>query len=64
VILEVDALLGRVWWESWSVQNDELEVCAKLLLAHPREVTVADASVHENETLHRDQRNHDRNAPR
>jgi hypothetical protein len=52
VLFEVDAFFGRVRRESRSVQDDELDVLGKFTLTCPREVTVADTSVNQNETLH------------
>jgi hypothetical protein len=53
VVLEVDALFGRVGRESRSVQDDKLDVLGKFTLTCPGEITVADAPVNQNETLHR-----------
>jgi hypothetical protein len=52
VVFEVDAFFGRVRREPRAVQDHELDVRNKFTLTSPREVTVADTSVHENETLH------------
>ena len=52
MFLKVDVLFDRIRWESRSVQHDELEVGGKFVLGRPRKVTVADAPVNENQTLH------------
>ena len=63
MFLEVDVFFDRIRGEARSVQHDEFEVGGKFVLGRPRKVTVADAPVNENQTLHLAQRNARRLAP-
>jgi hypothetical protein len=49
VLLEVDALDGRVRRKPRTVQDDELEFVRERPLRDPRRVPVPDAAVHEDE---------------
>jgi hypothetical protein len=63
MFLKVDVIFDRIRWEARSVQHDELEVGGKFVLGRPRKVTVADAPVNENQTLHLAQHNARRVGP-
>ena len=63
VFLKVDALFDRIRWEPRSVEYDKLEVGGKLFLGRPRKVSIADAPMNKNKTLHLPQRTRDDSPP-
>lgn len=52
MFLKVDPLFGRIGREPRTIQNGELVMTGKFMLRGPRRVSVADASMNQNETLH------------
>jgi hypothetical protein len=52
VLLEVDAIDERAWRESGPVEDDELELLGQWPLLSRRGVTVPDAAMDEDNTLH------------